>query len=357
MTAALAMTASRPPIPPDQASQPTVGLRWAGDERALARSCLRYGILILLTLGLASAWAKVELRRQIWASVKIDGKPVRYTGSVTELLMPYAMGFAAIAILLFLLLQSATPDTLAINGALETAPRPWRYLSSLTGMFGLGILSWRARRLLLRNTELAGTASGNAGSGVIYAACYLAMSLMTVLTFGLASPWRQCWLRRYFLNDAMLGTHQLRYHAQPRGLLPRFAVVWLMSLAAYGAFVIMIGLIAGPKILQALHDRAWPSFLATEWLRMALCAAVAGLVFACVHAWYKHAALVHTIAGLHVDGRPMQLDGDAWDFAKLTLSNSLLKLLSLGLLSPVAEARSLAWCGHRIRLAPPQPNP
>lgn len=354
MTAALAASAGKRPISWEQAGRPDqIGLRWVGDERVFYKSCLRYGILIVLTLGLSSAWAKVELRRKIWSSIKIDGEPVRYTGNVAELLMPYVMGLAAFAGLLILLLQSATPDPVAINGAIETAPKQWRYLSSLTGIFGLGLLNWRARRLLLRNTELAVTASHNTGSGIVYAASYLATSLMTVLTFGLASPWRQCWLQRYFLNDARLGAHRLQFQSQPRGLFARFAVVWVTGFAAYGTFVAMVGLIAGSKILHALHDRAWPSFSTSEWLWMALSAAAAGFVFACVHAWYKHAVLTHTIAGLYIDGRPMRLEGNTWDFAKLTLSNGLLKLMSLGFLSPIAEARALVWCGRRIRLAPP----
>src|SRR6185295_2694636 len=69
------------------------------------------GLLRILTLGVYHFWGKTEVRQRIWSAVRIDGEPLEYRGTGSELfrgflivffLILLPMGLASFASSLFL---------------------------------------------------------------------------------------------------------------------------------------------------------------------------------------------------------------------------------------------------------------
>lgn len=322
-------------------------LQWGHDDRAFNRDCLRNAALIILTLGLYVPWAKADLRRRTWSQIRVDGQALRYTGTVWELLVPHLMAIAVLAggVALLALGGGSTE-----HAALSATPKPWRFMSSVAGIYGLGLLNWRARALIMRRTGLAGTAGQFSGSAPVYAAYYLTTSMMTLLTFGAASPWRQVWLRRYLFDGAALGSHRVSFHGAAAPLLGRFAITWLAGVATYLAFMIALALLVGDKLLVAIRAHTSPLLDGNEILAIAALAAVAITIWVCLQIRYRFTVLTHAIAATRIDGRRLQLLATASDFMQHALTGTLLKVASFGLLSSIVQARELRFLARHLRL-------
>lgn len=325
-------------------------LAWVADEAALRRATLGYGLLIILTLGLAIPWAKLDLRRQIWAAIEIDGQPLRYTSSASELLIPHLAGLGLLVAFAVLLLSGGS----GIGGGPATvnaAPKGLRLLLSLASIYGIGLLNWRARALLLHRTKVAGLPSAFQSTAPAYAGYYLATSFLTLLTFGAAAPWRYVWLRHYLYEGANLGPHRLAFRPAVRPLLARYVTLWVGGVALYLMLVFGLALIAGDKILHAVATRSAPALAAAEWMEIAVLAVIAVAALGSLVAFYKIDMLRHSAAATHIDGRALSIVVTMPEFLRHSLGNLFLRVGTLGLLAPIAEARSIVFIARRLQLA------
>lgn len=353
MTATLALPPFEARSRREQRGKPLgeqTALAWVADEAALRRTTLRYVLLIILTLGLAIPWAKLDLRRRIWSAIEIDGQPLRYTGTVSELLIPHLVGLGLVAAIAVLVLNSGG-GTGAATTTINGAPRGLRLLLSLTSLYGIGLLNWRARALLLHRTDVAGHPGAFRSSAPAYAGYYFATSLMALLTFGAAAPWRHMWLRRYLCEGANLGPHRLSFRPAVRPLLRRYAMVWAGGMVLYLVFVCGLALIAGDKILYAVATRSAPALAAAEYVQIAALAIMSVAAFGSLLAVYKIQSLRQSAAATYIDGRAMSIVVTMPDFLQHSLGNLLLRAGTLGLLAAIAEARSIAFIARRLRLA------
>ena len=69
-----------------------------------------------------------------------------------------------------------------------------------------------------------------------YARLWLRNVLLTLLTLGLYAPWARVHAQRYFLRRTQLAGECLDYHANPLGLLPRYALTWGLMIGVVGAW-------------------------------------------------------------------------------------------------------------------------
>ncbi len=321
-------------------------LAWVADDAALHRAAVRYGMLIILTLGLASPWAKLDLRRRVWAAIELDGQPLRYTGTISELLIPHLVGVGLLAALAVLLISGAGSGSATATGA----PTGFRLLLSITSIYGIGLMNWRARALLLQRSEVAGFSSAFQSTAPAYAGYYLATSLLTLLTLGAAAPWRQIWLRQYLCEGANLGPYTLAFRTAVPRPIGRYMALWAGGIGLYLMFVLGLAVIAGNSILRAVAARSATTLSSAEWAQIAALALITIAAFGILVAFYKFDALRHSAAATRIDGRELSIDVSMPDFLRHSLGNLLLRAASLGLLAPVAEARTIAFIARRARL-------
>lgn len=324
-------------------------LTWNCDETELATTVRRHTLLLLATFGLYRFWSRTELRRRAFAAIRIDAIPLRYTGTARDLLMPFLAalaGLVAVAIALLIAKWLAVPRP-------RVSPSPWRFVISLPAIYVLGLAAWRARDYLVSSIWLGSRPGQLDGNRFHYAGVHLGTAIMMPLTLGLALPFRQVWLQRRLVEPMSVGIHRFSFDAQPVSLLKRFAGVWAGGIVIYLSVVLSLAKTMGPKILAAKGAGEFPSLDATEVGIVMALALSAALAFTTLAAWYRIGVLRHFAAATRLDGRPVRLEASTGAYVRLTLGNALMRLVSLGALSPIAELRTWRFLAAHLWLARP----
>ena len=269
-------------------------IAWAEPAQSwVALSMLNSG-LRLLTLGLYHFWGKTEIRQRIWQAVRIDGEPLEYRGTGGELFRSFLIVFLVILLpvsILGFVVPFLVNGHEAVMGGYNLLV--WTFLLMLSG-----VAMHRARRYRLSRTAFRGIRGGLSGASMPFAWTYIWTLLLVPLTFGWIYPYRALVLHRALTQASRFGDAPFTFTGKASALYRRFWVVW----------------VAGASLVA---------------LSIAAVAGVAGTTF-------RLAATV-----------PSYL----W----LTASNFLMRLFTLGVLSPLAEARTVRYIVERLSIEGPIP--
>ncbi len=177
-------------------------------------------LLIIVTLGIYSFWAKVKVRRYLYSQTQFAGDRFAYHGTGKELFIGalkalgliiafYAVFFAlvffahrALAIV-FIYVGIAAVIPLALWGSM-------RYAMSRT--------SWRSIRFSFR---------GRLGE------CYrqfLGGLLLTIITIGIYAPYFHANMRRYWTNHTYFGNTAFVYDGKGKDLIGHFLLAVLLTI-------------------------------------------------------------------------------------------------------------------------------
>lgn len=363
-------------------------LRWSPPP-GLAWLSFRNLLLKIVTLGFYRFWAKTEVRKRIWAGVRINGEPLQYTGTGKELLI----GFAFIVAVLTMPALLASLAIIATYG-----PRSW-LLDASQLAFGLltfylvGVGAHRGLRYRLSRTHWRGIHGGLDGSAWAYGWTYfwsgpgllaligagaialaganagwqvlrtpalafafalqhLWLGLLVVAAMSWILPWRATRLQSRLTNGMRFGNRAFRFDATAGPLYKSFAVLWLATVA----IVVLVllgwwGLTVSPALLMAGSDgRITPGRL---FLTIALyygVLVVGLLLFASMSAWYRARMMNHFAAHTSFDGVRFSGTATGPSLVWLTVSNWAIVLFTLGVLAPVAQARAARYFVERLQL-------
>ena len=191
-----------------------------GPRGVLLWILVRNLLLNAVTLGLFRFWAKTHLRRFFWRHTRLLGEPLEYTGTGGELFIGFLIVTAVLvpllggASLLQFLVQHFAIQLLVPAVLFALTPiaiyRMWRYRFTRT--------MWRGVRF------------GLDGSSLRYAGLWLGYGALTVVTLGLATPWRRIATTRYLVNHARFGATELSLDVRGgRMFLPWLAVIGLLA--------------------------------------------------------------------------------------------------------------------------------
>jgi uncharacterized membrane protein YjgN (DUF898 family) len=335
--------------PPAEGSGPGVAWREALVDEADQdwRRQAREALLVLLTLGLYRCWVRTRLRQRIWSSVTIDGRPLAYTGTVRDLLVP---ALAALSGLLAVVIAVIVIKMLAVPRPRLT-PSPWRLLVTIPLVYMLGLAAWRHRGFLLARTCLAGREGRLDGGRHAFAAIHLLTMLAMPLTLGWVMPWRQVALQRRLIEGMGIGPHRFTFEGSARRLLGRFAVAWAGVIAVYLGAVLMVAFTMGPKIIAARDAGTWPALDGRELLIAVAIGFAAAVAIGLLCAWYRIGVWRALVAATRLDGRPLRLEAATGEYLALVIGNTLLRAGSLLLLSPAADLRHARFLLSRLRCA------
>jgi len=348
---AVAPTAAPAIVPHDQAS-PTTGapIAWAGDAD-LERLIWRNAALVAASCGAYTFWAKVAWRRSLWHAVRIKGEPLRFTGTVSEILWPF------VGLLLVVVGAVVAVILMKWYGAprLPMPRRSVRLAASIPIVFLLGLSAWSARAYILSRTSIRGEPGRLEGSPLAYALTHFFSAFLTPLTLGLALPWRQAWLQRRLIGGMVLGPHRFAFEgAKPAELVTRFLAVWAAGLVIYLAAVLAIAFSSlGRKVAAAQHLGTWPVPDRQELAFLVCLGLVAGLAFTAIAAWYRIGVLRHFASATRIDGTPLRLEAETSAYVTLAVGNWIIRVGSLFILSPLAELRMTRFLIRSLRAARP----
>jgi uncharacterized membrane protein YjgN (DUF898 family) len=342
------MSLAAPAAPAHPLGEGLTRISWVHPPGGFAGLSILNGVLRILTLGVYHFWGKTEVRQRIWSAVRIDGEPLEYRGTGGELLRGFLVVFCLILLPVGLVSIAASllgPVTHAIySGAF------WALLVLLSG---IGI--HRARRYRLSRTRWRGIRGGLSGRSRAFAWTYLWTMLLIPLTLGWILPWRAVRLQKALFSETRFGDNAFMFTGVAGPLYRRFWLVWtsatVLLIAASGAIGAILAAGRARVAAGAPTPAPGPAALHLSPGQTAAIVAiglVALLIFAMIRAWYSARMLNYFAAHTRLQGVGFTLRATAPSLVWLTASNYLIRVLSLGLLSAVTEARSMRYIIERL---------
>jgi uncharacterized membrane protein YjgN (DUF898 family) len=334
----------------DAASAPPSGpprITWTHPPGGLLGLSLVNGLLRVLTLGVYHFWGKTEARQRIWAAVRIDGEPLEYRGTGGELFRGFLIVFALV--LLPLSLIGFLPLLVGTN--------LWGNLAFQIAVFVLilgfgGLAMFRARRYRLSRTRWRGIRGGLSGSSTPFAWTYFWSTLLIPVTLGWIIPWRAARLQRDLFNETRFGDRAFTFEGRSGPLYRRFWLVWVSAIVLY---VVASSAAAAVYIAPLMKNRQQPDVpLPPPTLGQAAILVAIGLgallIFAMIRAWYSSRMFNYFASETRYHGCRFRLATTVPSLVWLVATNYLMRLLSLGVLSPVAEARTMRYIIERLSI-------
>ncbi len=178
-------------------------------------------LLQLPTFGFYRFWLITKLRRHLWTNTQVAGETFEYTGTGKELLIGFLI---ALAVLVPLSIGYFIVSIM-LEGKAAFASVPLNIILYLLIHFGV----YRARRYRATRTVFRGIRFWMKGSGWAYAVRAILWDLATLLTLGLALPWRMASLERYRMRHTYFGNVQGDFAGTGWTLFKRVWWVWLLG--------------------------------------------------------------------------------------------------------------------------------
>jgi uncharacterized membrane protein YjgN (DUF898 family) len=321
-------------------------IAWVQPPGGFLGLSLLNGLLRILTLGVYHFWGKTEVRQRIWSAVRIDGEPLEYRGTGAELFKGFIIVFlllilplALVGLLPLLLEGDMRAETL--QGLIQVA------IFSLIFALG-GLAMFRARRYRLSRTRWRGIRGGLTGSSLSFAWTYLWTMMLIPMTLGWISPWRDVKLHRALFMETQFGDKGFIFTGRSGPLYARYWLVWVSRLVLYIAVFAGIGAVAlaGGPVTPGEAPR-----LSSAQIAAMVAIVIGGLfVFALIRAWYSSGMFNYFAAQTRYQGLSFRLNTTVPSLVWLVATNYIIRLLSLGILSPVAEARSMHYIVDRLTI-------
>lgn len=287
---------------PDTPTRPVaerVLISWLGPIGMFGLSVYNF-ILRILTLGIHHFWGKTEVRRRIWSSVRINGEPLEYTGTGKELFLGFLIVFA----LILLPVSLGTFAAIYYFGPELTAMKVFQIVLYVSFVFLTGIAIYRAQRYRLNRTRWRGIRAGLHGNSLGYGWTYFWTLLLIPLTAGWISPWRSTRLQKIVTDDMRFGDRPFHFSGRSAPLYKSFAVFWvltaLLALATFG----VIGSAVSDFVVLAEGDGP-PRLPPDKIMRIVGLVYgglfVAGLIYMVLSAWYRAAMMRHFARHTHLN--------------------------------------------------------
>jgi uncharacterized membrane protein YjgN (DUF898 family) len=322
-------------------------ITWVNPPGGFVGLSLLNGLLRILTLGVYHFWGKTEARQRIWSAVRIDGEPLEYRGTGAELFKGFIIVF--LLVLLPLSLMSLLPLLLGTSLGWDAL---FQVGLGLVILALSGFAIYRARRYRLSRTRWRGIRGGLSGGTVPFAWTYIWTTALIPFTLGWIVPWRAARLQRALFNDTQFGDKNFTFTGWSGPLYARYWLVWVSAIVLFFVAAVAIGVVLAAAAGGRPPPPEAPLPPLTGSQIAAIVAIVLGalLVFAMIRAWYSSGMFNYFAAQTKYQGCSFRLNTTVPSLVWLVASNYLIRLLSLGVLTPVAEARSMRYIVERLSI-------
>ncbi len=207
-------------------------VEFTGSRHELLGIIVRGYLQMLPTIGLYRFWQATWKRRFYWQNTVIDGDPLEYTGSATQLLAGFFFAlafFLPIYVALFYLSMQDTDLVLIGYGCIGAVI--W---------FLAGYAIYRARDFRLSRTLWRGIRFDQRGNSWAYALRRFLWSLAMLPTFGLVYPWMASSLWRYRYRHTWYGDRKFEIGGNWKSFAGPYYAALLLNLLTIGAAVTAI---------------------------------------------------------------------------------------------------------------------
>lgn len=245
-------------------------VEFTGGRQEMLGIILRGYALMIPTIGLYRFWQATWKRRFYWQNTVIDGEPIEYTGTASQLLLGFffALAFFLPIYIAFFVLSMQDIDYVLIGYAVIAAV-VW---------FLMGYAIYRARDFRLSRTLWRGIRLDLKGNALAYGLRRFLWSIANVLTLGLIYPWMGSSLWRYRWNHTWYGDRKFEMAGNWKTIAGPYYGAYALNVMAVGATLLWIG---STKDVMQVNSITLPGPIG-----LALCAACV-LVLAFSLAFYR----------------------------------------------------------------------
>ena len=185
--------------------------------------------------------------------------------------------------------------------------------------------------------------------------------LAAIILWLLLTPWRTTKLQRHITNEMAFGSRPFAFEGSSRPLYLRFIARWfgvlILAIATPAAIYFAIG--AGKVALLAANSNSRApappeaQLTGTEIGLVIAIVIAAFLLYSVLTAWYKAVEANYFASVTRYEGQPFKLSITAFGLIGLIVTNILITALSLGILRPVAMARTARYFVENMSLDGP----
>lgn len=318
-------------------------LKWVHPIGLISLSLVNF-LLGIVTIGIYSFWGKTEVRKRLWSAIRLEGEPLLYTGTGKELFLGFLFVFFVVLIPLMLL---------NIGAVFLFGPNTVGYTLFTLGLylavfFLVGVAVYRATRYRLSRTRWRGIRGALVGSDMHYAFTYFWTLPLLFLTLGWIGPWRTTKLQHILINDMRFGDRPFQFTATSKPLYKRFAILWVAGVVITALIVGVIAFLISAD-LAANADAELSQKITLKTILIIYGVFLGGFVlYGLASAWYYAFQFNHFSRNTHYEGASFRADLTGGGLILIILSNFLITILSLGILGPVVQARTMRYVIQRL---------
>ncbi len=297
-------------------------------------------LLNIVTLTLYRFWARTTVRKMIWSRTLLNDEPFEYTGKGSELFKGFLIALAVITIpyLLVVFLAQLLPPLIAA---------PLVLVLVLAAYWAIGAAIWLSFRYLASRTTWRGIRFTLDGKPTEFSTFYFMQLILTAVTFGWWTPRMDINVPEYLWGHLRYGDIAITYDKTEAALESRygpFAIGWIFTFFGYFG---LVGLLTGSMLASGLDPQNPETMIG---FMAVLYAGVFVFLLLAVVIWapYQAAALRAVVRGLKVGNATFRLNITWTTMAWLTFSNLLLMVFTLGIATPVVQARTARYLISRL---------
>lgn len=178
---------------------------YSADGWTLFWLSLRTAFLSIVTLGIYRFWMLTRIRRHYCSGIQVLGDPLEYTGRGLEKLLGFLLAMVFLAIYLGLFNLGLTFLGLSLS---TDDPLQAQFIVNLSIFATLPLIffaQYRGMRYLLSRTRWRGIRFGMSGGSWGYMVRAVLLSILTLVTAGLAYPYQHFKLAQYMTNRSWFG--------------------------------------------------------------------------------------------------------------------------------------------------------
>lgn len=171
-------------------------------------------LLMIVTLGIYAAWAKVRTNRYFYGNTLLANAPFAYLATPMAILKGWAI--AIIALIVYSVVTELVPVTTLIFMAVFLIALPWIVVRAM---------AFRARNTAYRNIRFTFKSTYAEAAKI-----FIGLTLLLPLTLGLIYPYYVFAMNRFLVENSGYGTSQFSFHATARDFYKVFLKISLIML-------------------------------------------------------------------------------------------------------------------------------
>jgi uncharacterized membrane protein YjgN (DUF898 family) len=301
--------------------------------------------LSIVTLGIYRFWGKTRWRRFLWRHTSLDGDALEYRGTGLELLIGAILVILLITIPFGLL--SLVMTALVGDPQVAIAVTQGVLLLAITWLVSVG--QYRSWRYIFSRSSWRGIRCGMTEQGFAFGTWMFGLSLVQMLSLGLASPWVATKRWNRLVRDVRIGNLAMEADAEPGPLWARFLFVWGAVVLPMAAFAAWFAYRYGSNFADPGAAPPDPTELLIAIGVLYLGILVFGLLGALLFAQYQAAYWRETFGKTRIgETMTLRMDVTSWEVVRFYLGNIALVVFTGGIGAMLLPYRNWAFMARRV---------